>query len=333
MDDEDTGCRCSERRGGSAAPCWWTRGHVWDYALVAALFAVAAAVHFGAAPHTTVVPNTTANPTVLFPYLRSAIPSALATVLAYGAPVAAALLWNLPVLAARPAARRAAQCVALHDVHHALLGVATAAATDTLVTVVLKTLAGRPRPHHYARIARAAALAAARALSPAETAAFVAAAAAEARRSFPSGHTSTAFAGLGFLALYLAGKTRAFSRARARHGGALWRVAVVLAPLLAAMVVGVSRTRDYHHNYSDVLAGAAIGALTAATAYFALYPSLLSRYCAAPKSLRGDGDDTHGTKHTPRRSDENSVLMDLQSPREQEQEERVGESKGTGGSK
>lgn len=320
------GCRCSERQRGSAAPCWWTRAHLWDYALVAALFAVTAAVHYGASPHTTVVPNTTANPTVLFPYLRSAIPSALATVLAYGAPVLAALLWNVPVLAARPAAPHAAQCVALHDLHHALLGVATAAATGTLTTVVLKTLAGRPRPHHYARIARAAALAAERALSPAETAAFVAAAAAEARRSFPSGHTSTACAGLGFLALYLAGKMRAFSRARARHGGALWRVAVALAPVLAALVVGVSRTRDYHHNYSDVLAGAAVGTLAAAAAYFALYPSLLARDCAAPKSLRGDDDDERRAPRTPLHqqgstSDKGEgIIMDVQSPRHDDDE-------------
>lgn len=291
QEEEESGCRCGARRGGGAAPCWWTRGHVWDYALVVALFAATAAVHYGATPHEGVVPNTTANPAVRYPYLRSAIPSALATVLAYGAPLAAALLWNLPVLAAHPPARHAAQCVALHDVHHAALGVATAAATGTLATVVLKTLAGRPRPHHYARIARAAAMAAERALSPADAAALVAAAAAEARRSFPSGHTATAFAGLGFLALYLAGKTRAFSRAPARHGGALWRVAVAAAPLLAAAVVGVSRTRDYHHNYSDVLAGAAVGAAAAAAAYFALYPSLLSRRCAVPKTLAGVDED------------------------------------------
>eukprot|EP00271_Cylindrocystis_brebissonii_P015330 TRINITY_DN3788_c0_g1_i1.p1 TRINITY_DN3788_c0_g1~~TRINITY_DN3788_c0_g1_i1.p1 ORF type:complete len:298 (-),score=28.83 TRINITY_DN3788_c0_g1_i1:37-930(-) len=76
----------------------------------------------------------------------------------------------------------------------------------------------------------------------------------EGRKSFPSGHTSWSFAGLTFVALYIAGKLGAFN-----YKGQLHKVVVVGLPLAGATAVAVTRVDDYWHHTTDVLAGAFIG--------------------------------------------------------------------------
>ncbi|VAI76701.1 unnamed protein product [Triticum turgidum subsp. durum] len=72
----------------------------------------------------------------------------------------------------------------------------------------------------------------------------------EGYKSFPSGHASGAFAGLGFLSWYLAGKMKAFDRR-----GHIAKLCIVLLPLLSATMVAVSRVTDYWHHWQDVFAG------------------------------------------------------------------------------
>jgi len=62
------------------------------------------------------------------------------------------------------------------------------------------------------------------------------------------------FAGLGFLSLYLSGKIRAFDQT-----GHAAKLCIVLLPLLAAVLVAVSRVDDYWHHWQDVFTGALIG--------------------------------------------------------------------------
>ncbi|VFQ99952.1 unnamed protein product [Cuscuta campestris] len=69
-------------------------------------------------------------------------------------------------------------------------------------------------------------------------------------KSFPSGHTSWSFAGLGFLSLYLAGKIKAFD-----SRGHVAKLCLIWVPLTAAALVGISRVDDYRHHWQDVFAG------------------------------------------------------------------------------
>ncbi|CAN4121775.1 unnamed protein product [Withania somnifera] len=90
----------------------------------------------------------------------------------------------------------------------------------------------------------------------------------EGHKSFPSGHTSWSFAGLGFLSLYLAGKIKAFDRR-----GHVAKLCVVLLPLLMASLVGVSRVGDYWHHWQDVFAGGLIGLVVATFCYLQFFPA------------------------------------------------------------
>lgn len=62
------------------------------------------------------------------------------------------------------------------------------------------------------------------------------------------------FAGLGFCSWYLAGKLKAFDRR-----GHVGKLCVVIAPLLLAAMVAVSRVDDYWHHWQDVFTGGFLG--------------------------------------------------------------------------
>jgi diacylglycerol diphosphate phosphatase/phosphatidate phosphatase len=59
-------------------------------------------------------------------------------------------------------------------------------------------------------------------------------------RSFPSGHSSFAFSGLGFLSLFFSGQLHVF-----RPGTDLGRALFALAPILGAAMIAISRCEDY----------------------------------------------------------------------------------------
>ena len=79
----------------------------------------------------------------------------------------------------------------------------------------------------------------------------------EGRKSFPSGHTSLATAGLGYLAFFL------LANVRPTGNGGVWRTVVALSPFLLAAWIGISRVRDYWHHPSDVATGGVLGAVIA----------------------------------------------------------------------
>lgn len=88
-------------------------------------------------------------------------------------------------------------------------------------------------------------------------------------RSFPSGHSSAAFAGLSFLTWFLAGHFRLYGD-RAR----VWVSWLVATPPLAASLIAISRLMDNRHHPTDVIAGAILGTVVATSIYHQYYPPL-----------------------------------------------------------
>ncbi|KAF2271106.1 lipid phosphate phosphatase-like protein 1 [Lojkania enalia] len=88
-------------------------------------------------------------------------------------------------------------------------------------------------------------------------------------KSFPSGHSSTAFAGLFYLSLYLAAKMHVLD-----SKGEVWKTFIVLVPTLSAAVVAGTRIMDARHHPFDVLSGSALGILVAWAAYRQYFPPI-----------------------------------------------------------
>lgn len=115
--------------------------------------------------------------------------------------------------------------------------------------------------------------------------------------SFPSGHSSAAFAGFGFLALYLNAKLKVIGRKPANpydhesnrkpdsnaddyhlegemrgHGRTShWKLTLWVLPWLVALLIAASKIRDGWHHPIDVLFGAVVGTLFAHMAYWCVF--------------------------------------------------------------
>lgn len=154
----------------------------------------------------------------------------------------------------------------VYDLHHAILGLLFSVFITAVITDAIKDAVGRPRPDFFWRcfpdgkgvfhpVTKNVMCTGNKGVIK------------EGHKSFPSGHTSWSFAGLGYLALYLSGKVRAFDR-----GGHIAKLCIVFTPLLVAALVGVSRVDDYWHHWQDVFAGGLIGILVASFCYLQFYP-------------------------------------------------------------
>lgn len=88
-------------------------------------------------------------------------------------------------------------------------------------------------------------------------------------RSFPSGHSSTSFAGLFYLSLYLAAKLHILD-----SKGEVWKVFVCLIPTLGAGLIAATRIMDARHHPFDVISGSLLGVLCAWVAYRQYFPPI-----------------------------------------------------------
>ncbi|KAI0968725.1 phosphatidic acid phosphatase type 2/haloperoxidase [Xylaria arbuscula] len=88
--------------------------------------------------------------------------------------------------------------------------------------------------------------------------------------SFPSGHTTAAFAGFVYLYLYLNAKLKVF----ANYHAPMWKLIVIYIPILGAVLIGGALTIDEFHNWYDVCFGALIGTVMAFTAYRMCYAAI-----------------------------------------------------------
>jgi len=150
-----------------------------------------------------------------------------------------------------------------HDFHHAVLGLFEAVAISLVLTDTLRYFAGRNAPDWYARV---------RTGEPSIMRA--------GRLSFPSVHTSLAVASLSHLSMYMCGKFGVFKT----DSGQFWKAVTSILPTCGAAMLSITRTIDYHNDFSDIAVGALIGIIVGPFCYYLNYPSLSSEACDLPKS-------------------------------------------------
>ncbi|TFK25824.1 lipid phosphate phosphatase 1 [Coprinopsis marcescibilis] len=85
----------------------------------------------------------------------------------------------------------------------------------------------------------------------------------DALKSMPSGHTTTAWAGLLYLALYFNAQLKVVSG----HNPAYWKMILFFAPLLGAVLMSMVLVKDSHHHWYDIVVGGIIGSATALVAF------------------------------------------------------------------
>ncbi|CAA7262625.1 unnamed protein product [Cyclocybe aegerita] len=174
------------------------------------------------------------------------------------------------------------------DLHNSTLGLLLSHALTGTFTQVVKVTVGRPRPDFIDRCQPPAGLTD----PPYGLTSWTVCTQTNPKilrdgfRSFFSGHSSSSFAGLGFLAFYLAGKLHLFDSRG--HAGKAW---LSLSPFMAAALVGISRAMDNRHHWHDIAVGSAIGTLFAYFSYRQYYPSLSSPVSHFPYSPRIKLDD------------------------------------------
>ncbi|XP_074309509.1 lipid phosphate phosphatase 2-like [Silene latifolia] len=154
----------------------------------------------------------------------------------------------------------------IYDFHHAILGLLFSVLITSVITDAIKDGVGRPRPDFFWRC------------FPDGKAVFdkvtgnvictgLKSVIKEGHKSFPSGHSSWSFAGLGFLAWYLGGKIKVFDRR-----GHVAKLCIVLSPILLAAMVAVSRVDDYWHHWQDVFTGGLLGMVISSFCYLQFFP-------------------------------------------------------------
>ncbi|KAI0773311.1 phosphatidic acid phosphatase type 2/haloperoxidase [Trametes elegans] len=189
------------------------------------------------------------------------------------------------------------------DVHHSALTLWSARCLSTLITEFLKNRVGK-YPLDESRRLRPDFLA--RCKWDKETKACTGSldSILEGRRSFPSGHSSTAFTGMMFLSLWIAGATGAWRLTEPVPGRSigrskLARLLLSLAPLAFATWVAVSRLEDYRHHKEDVIVGSLIGMACATITYLIYWPNPLKPEQHAPRVVY-DETLTDSGEHVPR---------------------------------
>ncbi|KAK9559970.1 hypothetical protein V6000_007067 [Aspergillus fumigatus] len=164
-----------------------------------------------------------------------------------------------------------------YQVQVTILGLLVALMLTSLITDIIKNAVGRPRPDLISRCMPKKG-------TPANTlVAWTVCTQSnnhilqEGWRSFPSGHSSFAFGGLGYLSMFLSGQMHVF-----RPRADLWRCILALIPMLCALMIAISRLEDYRHDVYDVTCGSILGLIIAHFSYRRYYPPLRSVACDVP---------------------------------------------------
>jgi len=169
----------------------------------------------------------------------------------------------------------------IHKFHVTILGLLISVVLTLFITDSIKNAVGRPRPDLISRCKPAPG-------TPENTLVTIDVCTEmdhhtlhDGWRSFPSGHSSFAFSGLGFLAFFFAGQTHVF-----RPRTDLSKALLAIAPLLGAALIAISRCEDYRHDVYDVTCGSILGLGIAYFSYRRYYPRLHSPKCDEPFQSR-----------------------------------------------
>ena len=230
----------------SSQPRWkqlWTRYDLGNFALLVSLIVIASACE-KIAPHHRFIINSL-DPTINYPLVSQTVPMYLLVLLAGVLPVCA-------LLAVYISQRKAAH--AKRELYCALFGWAYAMVLTAIITGFIKRVSGRPRPNFVQYSG----------YQPDGTFTGSSHDVSDAFQSFPSGHTSTAFCGLGYLSLYLfslafTGSFKTREMAQSYHVNQGWKTVLCLLPIGLAIWIGLTRIVDYFHNFDDVSIGAFLG--------------------------------------------------------------------------
>jgi len=273
---------------------WVHYGRLWgflDWLCVIGLAALLGGVNSLPNRHVILTPQQLADPSINQPYLSQTVPNALLAVLAVILPIAC--IWII-------FATRFKQAGSGTELRIAMLAFAVAILTTLIATTFGKRYISRPRPNYvqYVQYHNGT-------IGAIENQQ-------DAFSSFPSGHSSMSFAGLGFLAMYMyynvycywrigtvdAGgmfssldgilvrselvfhRRRARERTYAVHNNQLPLLLLCSAPLWLAAWIAMTRVKDYWHNYDDILAGSVIGIFIAYACYTCIYQSRCQEWLA-----------------------------------------------------
>ncbi|KAG0169618.1 hypothetical protein DFQ29_009618 [Apophysomyces sp. BC1021] len=143
----------------------------------------------------------------------------------------------------------------VHDFHVGVLGLCLGLSMTVMLTDVIKITAGRARPDMLARCQ-----------PPLDSV------------DPPLGLSNYTIC---YLALYIAGKMRMFDERGHTYKGFIFSF-----PVIGALLIAISRTRDYRHHWQDVFIGSLLGSACAYFAYRQYFPTLGHQHCSSAYETR-----------------------------------------------
>ncbi|KAJ3158826.1 hypothetical protein HDU86_002513 [Geranomyces michiganensis] len=217
---------------------------VWEWLAVIGLVVAAGALEF-VQPFERVAFGV--NWQIAYPMSTQTVPTWMLAAIAVGAPVVAIFLVSLVL-------KRS-----VFDCHQSFLGLCVALSFTLLFTQIVKVSTGGLRPDFLDRcqpIYKEGDVLL-RVVSCTGNANDIK----EGRKSFFSGHSSIGWAGLGFLSLYLSRHLNFYVKPLAP------KYAVTIIPIIAALLISISRVDNFWHHWQDVVVGGIVGAIVAVLSY------------------------------------------------------------------
>jgi len=248
----------------------WLRLHGVDIITMAVIGAIALGIYFAGPASSRSFPifnldGSLTNPEFAYPYRKQIIPIFAAALIAFFVPFVFITLFQI-------------KRKSIDDWLTTTLGLLKSLITAATFQVFIKWLIGGVRPHFYAvcqpQVSAEGGLTGGgfanlmfdRTICTGDPKAID-----DALQSMPSGHSTAAWAGLFYLALYF----NAQLKVTAAHNPAYWKMVLFFAPILGAFLISASLTIDKHHHWYDVLVGGIIGTSTALVAFRQTFAAIL----------------------------------------------------------